>query len=391
MLVSFALLFLLGSVGKHIASRFSLPGLLGMMIAGMVLGPFGFHLLDDKLLNISAELRKFALVIILTRAGLSLEIDDFKRIGRPAVLLCFVPATCELLAILFFAPKFFGISLLDSAIMGTVLAAVSLAVVVPKMLHLMEWGYGSKKGIPQLIMAGASVDNAYVIVLFSSFLPLAKGEQINALHFIQIPISIVLGILVGILCGMLLQKFFTLVTTSQTIKILLLLSVDFLLTGLEDRMPFWITFSSLLSIMTIGVVLNHFQRDHAGALGHSFNELWTLGEILLFTLVGAGVDLSFAQKAGPLALALIFLVLLFRMAGVYLCTMGANLSTKERLFIMISYTPKATVQAAIGSIPLNMGLPCGQLILTVAVLSILTTAPLGSFFIDRTYQKCLEK
>lgn len=391
MLTSFALLFLFGLLGKNLSARFSLPGLLGMMIAGMLLGPHGFSLLDDKLLNISPELRKFALIIILTRAGLSLDIDDLKYVGRPAFFLCFIPATFELLFVVFFAPTFFGISRLEAVILGTVLSAVSLAVIVPKMVTLIDSGYGERKKIPHLILASASIDNIYIIILFTSFLSLSKGGQFHIFQLLQIPISILLGILVGYLAGELLHRLFTFTSPKNTVKILLILSVSFLLTALENRIHFWINFSSLLSIMTIGITLNEKEGNEIDELADSFQELWIVGEILLFTLVGSIVDLSLIQKSFFLLSCFILIALGFRMLGAYLSTFGSNLIKKERLFIMLSYTPKATVQAAIGGIPLSMGLACGQLVLTVAVLSILITAPLGAFAIERSYSKLLEK
>ncbi len=389
MLLSIALIMLIGMASGYICRRLKLPGLLGMIITGIILGPYVLDLIDPSILNISADLRKIALIIILTRAGLTLDINDLKRVGRPAILMCFVPATFELAGMLLLAPRILGISLLEAAIMGAVVAAVSPAVVVPKMIKLIDEGYGTKKSIPQLILAGASVDDVYVIVLFSTFTGLAKGDRVSAMSFINIPVSVVLGIALGIASGWLLAVYFKKVHVRDTIKVIIVLSISFILVSAENAMSTPITFSALIAVMFMGIALSRYRNETAVRLSGKFNRLWVGAEVVLFVLVGASVDIGYALSAGAGAVILIFGVLIFRIAGVFVCLPGTNLNMKERLFCMLAYTPKATVQAAIGSVPLAMGLSCGSIVLTVAVLAILITAPLGAFMIDLTYKKLL--
>ncbi len=389
MLLSIALIMLIGMASGYICRRLKLPGLLGMIITGIILGPYVLDLIDPSILNISADLRKIALIIILTRAGLTLDINDLKRVGRPAILMCFVPATFELAGMLLLAPRILGISLLEAAIMGAVVAAVSPAVVVPKMIKLIDEGYGTKKSIPQLILAGASVDDVYVIVLFSTFTGLAKGDRVSAMSFINIPVSVVLGIALGIASGWLLAVYFKKVHVRDTIKVIIVLSISFFLVSAENAMSTPITFSALIAVMFMGIALSRYRNETAVRLSGKFNRLWVGAEVVLFVLVGASVDIGYALSAGAGAVILIFGVLIFRIAGVFVCLPGTNLNMKERLFCMLAYTPKATVQAAIGSVPLAMGLSCGSIVLTVAVLAILITAPLGAFMIDLTYKKLL--
>lgn len=389
MLLSIALIMLIGMASGYICRRLKLPGLLGMIITGIILGPYVLDLIDPSILNISADLRKIALIIILTRAGLTLDINDLKRVGRPAILMCFVPATFELAGMLLLAPRILGISLLDAAIMGAVVAAVSPAVVVPKMIKLIDEGYGTKKSIPQLILAGASVDDVYVIVLFSTFTGLAKGDRVSAMSFINIPVSVVLGIALGIASGWLLAVYFEKVPVRDTIKVIIVLSISFILVSAENALSTPITFSALIAVMFMGIALSRYRNETAVRLSGKFNRLWVGAEVVLFVLVGASVDIGYALSAGAGAVILIFGVLIFRIAGVFVCLPGTNLNMKERLFCMLAYTPKATVQAAIGSVPLAMGLSCGSIVLTVAVLAILITAPLGAFMIDLTYKKLL--
>lgn len=389
MLLSIALIMLIGMASGYICRRLKLPGLLGMIITGIILGPYVLDLIDPSILNISADLRKIALIIILTRAGLTLDINDLKRVGRPAILMCFVPATFELAGMLLLAPRILGISLLEAAIMGAVVAAVSPAVVVPKMIKLIDEGYGTKKSIPQLILAGASVDDVYVIVLFSTFTGLAKGDRVSAMSFINIPVSVVLGIALGIASGWLLAVYFKKVHVRDTIKVIIVLSISFILVSAENAMSTPITFSALIAVMFMGIALSRYRNETAVRLSGKFNRLWVGAEVVLFVLVGASVDIGYALSAGSGAVILIFGVLIFRIAGVFVCLPGTNLNMKERLFCMLAYTPKATVQAAIGSVPLAMGLSCGSIVLTVAVLAILITAPLGAFMIDLTYKKLL--
>ena len=391
MLNSIAMMLLLGMFMGWICKKIHLPSLLGMILTGISLGPYVGNFIDGSILNISADLRKIALIIILTRAGLSLDLNDLKKVGRPAVLMCFVPACFEMAGMVLLAPKLLGISVIDAAIMGAVVAAVSPAVIVPKMLKLMEEGYGVKHSIPQLILAGASVDDVFVIVMFTAFTGLAQGDGVSVGSFVGIPISIFLGILVGIGVGILLAVFFKAVHIRDTSKVIILLCVAFLLVTLEDQISSVIPFASLIAVMTVGIALQKKREVVARRLSVKFNKLWVAAEVLLFVLVGATVDLSYAVSAGFFAILLIFGALLFRMVGVWVCLLKTTLTSKERLFCMIAYTPKATVQAAIGGVPLAMGLSCGNLVLTVAVTAILLTAPLGAFCIDWTYKKLLNQ
>ena len=391
MLFSLTLIFLSGIVLGSIFNCLKLPQLLGMLLTGIILGPYLLNLLDPKILSISTDLRQIALIIILTRAGLNLDINDLKKVGRPAVLMCFVPATFEILGMIIFAPKFLGLGLLDSAILGTVIAAVSPAVVVPKMLKLMEDGYGTEEGIPQLIMAGASVDDVFVIVLFTSFIGLASNGTFSALNLIKIPTSIFFGISVGFLCAILLIYFFKKVHIRDSMKVIIILNISFLLVTFEHSLTGIIGFSGLLAIMSMGTGIQEKNSILAKRLSAKYSKLWIAAEVILFVLVGATVNIKYALGASIPAILLIMTVIAFRMAGVFLCLLGTSLSYKERLFCMIAYCPKATVQAAIGSIPLSMGLSSGNIILTVAVLSILITAPLGAFAIDFSYKKLLNR
>lgn len=391
MLTSFAFIFLLGMLLSSILKKLRLPGLLGMLITGIVLGPYVLNVLDPSILSISADLRQIALIIILTRAGLSLDINDLKKVGRPAILMCFVPACLEITGMILLAPGLLGISVLDAAIMGTVVAAVSPAVIVPKMLMLMEQGYGRENSIPQLIMAGASVDDVFVIVLFTAFTGLAQGKSITAASFAQVPVSILTGMIAGVVTGLLLAVLFAKLHMRDSGKVVVLLSISFLMVALENSIKGVIPFSGLLAVMSMGIALQKKRPVVAERLSVKYSKLWVAAEILLFVLVGATVDVSYALAAGASAIILIFGVLLFRMAGVFLCMLKTRLSGKERLFCMIAYMPKATVQAAIGGVPLALGLGCGKIVLTVAVLAILITAPLGAFGVDMTYRKLLPR
>ena len=391
MLLSISLILLVGMSVGWICKKMKLPSLLGMLVTGIVLGPYMLNLLDDSILGISAELRKIALIIILTRAGLGLDLSGLKKIGRPAVLMCFVPASLELLGILLIAPKLLGISMLEAAILGAVFAAVSPAVVVPRMVKLMEEGYGVREGIPQLILAGASVDDVYVIVLFSTFLGMIQGESASVIHFINIPISIVLGVGIGFLIGVILAYYFKKVHIRDTSKVLIILSISLLLVVLEDHLTIPITFSALIAIMFIGIGLQKKREAVARRLSVKYGKLWVAAEVFLFVLVGATVNIGYLSKVGVNALVVIAVALIFRMFGVFLCLLGTSLDKKERLFAMMAYTPKATVQAAIGGIPLSLGLACGEIVLTVAVLAIVLTAPAGAFAMDLSYKKFLKK
>ena len=391
MLTSLALIFLCGLLLGSIFQKIKLPPLLGMIITGIILGPHTLNLIDQSVLSISSDLRQIALIIILTRAGLNLDINSLKKVGRPAILMCFVPACFEIIGMVLLTPPLLGISILDALIMGTVVAAVSPAVIVPKMLKLIETGYGKDKSIPQMIMAGASVDDVFVIVLFTSFTGLAQGESFSPISLIQVPISIILGIGLGILIGILLGFFFKKVHMRDSIKVIIILSISFLLVTLENSLKGIVPISGLIAIMSIGISLQKIRSDASKRISTKFSKLWVAAELMLFVLVGATVDIKYAFSAGIMAIVLIFGVLVFRMIGVLICLIKTKLNKKERLFCMIAYCPKATVQAAIGSIPLTMGLSCGNIVLTVAVLSILITAPLGAFFIELLYKKLLKK
>ena len=391
MLLSISLILILGMFMGWICQKIKLPSLLGMLITGIVLGPYVLNLLDDSILGISAELRKIALIIILTRAGLGLDLSGLKKIGRPAVLMCFVPASFELIGMILLAPKLMGLTVLEAAIMGAVLAAVSPAVVVPRMVKLMDEGYGVNEGIPQLILAGASVDDVYVIVLFSTFVGMMQGEGASILKFVNIPISILLGIAIGLLIGVLLAYFFKKMHIRDTSKVLIILSISFLLVVMEDKLSTPITFSALIAIMFIGIGLQKKRETVAKRLSVKYGKLWVAAEVFLFVLVGATVNIGYLGKVGVKALIVIIGALVFRMFGVFVCLLGTSLKRKERLFTMLAYTPKATVQAAIGGIPLALGFTCGDLVLTVAVLAIVLTAPLGAFAIDLSYKKLLNR
>ena len=391
MLISIAMILLMGMFMGWICKKIHLPSLTGMILTGIILGPYLLNLIDSSLLNISADLRRIALIIILTRAGLSLDINDLKKVGRPALLMCFVPACLEITGMVILAPKLLGISILDAAIMGTVVGAVSPAVIVPKMLKLMDEGYGIQHSIPQLILAGASVDDVFVIVLFTAFTGLAQGNRISIRSFVNIPISILWGIIIGAIIGIVLAYYFKKVHIRDTSKVIIILCIAFILVTFEDSFSTIVPFSALIAVMAIGIALQRKRELVAKRLSIKFNKIWVMAEIVLFVLVGATVDIKYAVSAGVLSIILILGVLIFRMLGVFLCLVKTELTIKEKLFCMIAYTPKATVQAAIGGIPLAMGLSCGNIVLTVAVVAILITAPLGAFCIDSTYRKLLSK
>lgn len=397
MLTSLALIFLVGLCMAAICQKLKLPRIIGMLVTGMVLGPYVLDFLDSSILSISAELRKMALIIILLKAGLSLNLNDLKKVGRPAILLAFVPASFEIVGYVLFAPIFLEISRIDAAVMGTVLAAVSPAVVVPRMVQLMEEKYGTKQSIPQMIMAGASCDDIFVIVLFTTFLGMAQGVKVSLLRFVNVPVSIFLGILLGAVIGYVLYRFFETAYKHQnyvrnSTKVILVLGVSFLLTAVEGWLDGKVAVSGLLAVVSMACVLKAKCIPAVSKrLSEKFGKLWIAAEVILFVLVGAAVDLRYTAAAGGFAVLVIFLSLIVRMAGVFVCVLGTGLSWKERLFCAISYLPKATVQAAIGSVPLTAGLGCGKMILSVAVLAILITAPLGALGMDLTYKKLLAR
>lgn len=389
MLASIALILLLGLLLGSLFTKMKLPGLLGMILVGIVLGPYALNLIDESILNISADLRQIALVIILTRAGLTLDTADLKKVGRPAVLMCFVPACFEIAGTVLLAPLLLGVTTLEAAIMGSVIAAVSPAVVVPRMIRLIEEGYGKEHGIPQLILAGASVDDVFVIVMFTAFTSLATTGNMSVSSFLQIPVSIVLGILSGVLVGIAFVKFFKRFHMRDSVKILIILSCSFLLLALQNRLEGIVPVSGLLAIMSFGMVIKQKYEVLAVRLSSKYNKLWVAAEVFLFVLVGATVDMKYAVSAGIMAVVLVIGALCFRMLGVACSLIKTKLTKKERLFCMVAYTPKATVQAAIGGMPLALGLSCGQIVLTVAVLAILITAPFGAICMDHMYKKCL--
>ncbi len=383
MLLSITYILFFGLLFGWICKKLLLPALFGMILAGILIGPYVLNLLDSSILDISAQIRKIALVIILVRAGLKLSLVDLKKVGRPAILLCFLPASAELLGMLLLAPKLLGISVLEAVVLGSVVAAVSPAVVVPGMIKLMDEGYGTDKGIPQMILAGASVDDVFVIVLFTTFTGMAQHDTVSVMQFVNIPISLITGISIGLLAGMGLTVLFDKIHQRDMVRVLIVMGCSLLLVSVEDRLSGIVPFASLIAVMCLGMAVRMKKEDLAKRLSQTYDELWVGAEVFLFVLVGASVQIESAKSAGLKAIVLIFVVLLFRMIGVYLCVLGTKLNAKERLFCMLAYIPKATVQAAIGGVPLAMGLACGNMVLTVSVISILITAPLGAFFIDR--------
>lgn len=391
MLTSLALIFLCGMILGAISRKLKLPSLIGMLMVGIILGPYVLNLLDESILSISPDLRQLALIIILTRAGLSLDIDDLKKIGRPAVMMSFIPACFEMVGTILIAPKLFNIPVLDAAILAAIIASASPAVIVPRMLNLMESRYGTDKNIPQLILAGDSVDDVFNIIVFTALIGLTGGEKISMVRFGQIPISISLGILIGILVGFILAVTFRKVHLRDSVKVILLLSIAFLLVALEERLEDVFPYSGLLSVMTSGIVLLRTSHDVAVRISTKFSKLWVAAEILLFVLVGATLDPRYGISAGLKSIVLLVCIMLIRAVGILLCLIRTNLNRKERLFCAFTGIPKATVQAALGAIPLSMGLPTGETILAVAVISILFTAPLGAFLLDISYKKLLTK
>ncbi len=389
MLFSIGLIMMCGLIMGELFKKARVPALFGMILAGIAMGPYMLNLIDGSILAISADLRKIALIIILIRAGLKLSVDDLKKIGRPAILMCFLPATFEIAGMALFAPKLLGISLLDALTLGAVVGAVSPAVIVPGMIKLIDGGYGTKKGIPQMILAGASVDDVYVIVLFTTFTSLAQGGNVSVARFINIPISIVTGVLAGLAVGKLLIAGFNRMHIRDTVKVIIMMAMSFFMVTVEDRFPA-LPFASLIAIMAMGLAIKQGKSHVAKRLSSKFDKLWVLAEIFLFVLVGASVAVTSLVNAGVKVVLLLALVLIFRMVGVFICMSGTPLNVKEKLFCMIAYTPKATVQAAIGGLPLAMGLGCGEIVLAVSVVAILITAPVGAFMIDLTYKKWLE-
>lgn len=397
MLISLSFIFLVGLAMGAICQKLKLPRIIGMLATGIVLGPYVLDLLDPSILSISADLRKMALIIILLKAGLSLNLDDLKKVGRPAIMMSFVPASFEIIGYLLFAPSILGITRVEAAVMGSVLAAVSPAVVVPRMVQLMETKYGTEKAIPQMIMAGASCDDIFVIVLFTTFLSMAQGGSADIKAFANIPISIILGIILGAIVGYLLYLFFETAYAKKhyvrnSMKVIIVLGFSFLLIAIESWLEGKIAVSGLLAVVSMACVLKMKCTAFVSKrLSEKFGKLWLAAEVILFVLVGAAVDIRYTLEAGIAAVAMIFVALIFRSFGVLLCTVKTNLSAKERAFCVVAYLPKATVQAAIGSVPFAAGLPCGKIVLSVAVMAIIITAPLGAFGMDLTYKKILTR
>lgn len=395
MLLSFAIIFLVGLSAAAVFEKIGLPRIIGMLGVGIIVSPYVLDLIDPSILGISSELRQIALIIILIKAGLSLYLSDLKKVGRPAVLMSFVPACCEIVGYVIFAPILLGVNRIESAVMGAVLSAVSPAVVVPRMVRLIEEKYGTQKSIPQMILAGASCDDIFVIVLFSTFVTMAQGGSARAVDFLNIPISIVLGVLLGLLAGfavyLIFEKFYQHNRKIRnSTKVIVLLATSFLLMSIESLVKHYVAMSGLLAVVAMACVVK-LKADNCVSvrLSEKFGKLWIAAEVILFVLVGAAVDVRYTFTAGGIAVLMIFTALAFRAVGVFLCMLGTELNAKERVFCVIAYLPKATVQAAIGSVPLSLGLPCGKIVLSVAVLAILITAPLGAIGIDMSYKKML--
>ncbi|MBP7913016.1 MAG: cation:proton antiporter [Proteocatella sp.] len=391
MLFSLSLILIIGFSLSGILNRIKIPGLIGMIFTGVLLGPHMLDLISPEILGISADLREIALIVILVRAGLSIDMSDLRKAGRPALLMCFVPATFEIAAVTYLAPLLLGVSYIEAAIMGCVLAAVSPAVIVPRMIHLMETGYGKKSRIPQIIMAGASVDDIYVIVLFTAFLGMYRGEGFSASTLVSVPVSILSGVIMGAVTGIILVSIFKRIHMRDTVKVLIILSIAFMFVSIEDFLKPFFPVSGLLAVMSLGCSILRSYEILAKRLMGKFSKIWVGAEILLFVLVGAQVDISYLAGAGISSVLLILAALSLRIIGVSLSLAGTSLSLKERLFCSIAYIPKATVQAAIGAVPLSAGVGAGNTILTVAVLAIIISAPVGAIGIDRTYKKLLSQ
>lgn len=396
MFLSLALLLWVGLILAALFDRVHLPRLLGLLLTGIVLGPQVLGLLDKGVLDLSSFLRQMALLIILIKAGLTMDVDDLKAVGRPAVLLSFLPASCEMMGYFIFAPILLNISHTEAALMGGVLAAVSPAVVVPRMVDMIENNIRTEKKIPQMIMAGASCDDIYVLVMFSAFLHLARGEHMTWFTFLDIPISVLTALLFGIITGLILVCIFEWRYLREryirnSIKVILIMSSAFLLMGIDPIIQKKVAYSSVLAVLVMALVLNKKAPQKVSRrLSEKFGKIWLVAEVFLFVLVGATVDIRYWHHAGWKALILVLVALIFRAVGVLTALARTDIGWADRFFCVVAYLPKATVQAAIGSVPLAMGLPCGALILSVAVIGIVVTAPLGAIGIDRLNQKYIK-
>ena len=390
MLASLGMLIIAGWALSQLSKKVGLPPLVGMILAGIILGPSILNVISAPMIAVAPDLRTIALVIILVRAGLTLKLDDLKQAGRPAAMLCCVPAIFEIGGFLLLAPLLFDIPFAEAGVMGTVLAAVSPAVIVPAMIQIIDKGYGEAKKIPQMILAGASVDDVFVIVCFSFFTQLSLTGESNLLSLLKIPVSIILGILFGYIVGKGFVAFFKTVHVNDTLKVGFILSVAFILLALQDMMTY-VPFSALLAVMCMAMVIGKDDFEVAERLAPRFQKLWTIAEIVLFTLVGVAVQLSAVSTVWLPAILVILCALVIRMVGVLVSVAGSPLTWKERFFTAGAYTPKATVQAATGTLPLQMGIASGEIILSVAVMAILITAPLGSIWIERSYPKLLQR
>ena len=381
MLVSVALILVSGVVLEYTLKKLKLPALLGYLIAGILFGPFGLNLVDSDLLRLSPDIRQVALIVILTRAGLSLDVKRLFEVGRPAIMMCFVPATIEIIASMILGPLFFGFSLIQSLLIGAILAAVSPAVVVPRMVDLIQTHRGTKKQVPQMILAGASADDVFVLVLFSAFLTIALGGSVSAWTFMQVPVSIISGILGGAILGYLLNVLFVHIQLKRVFQVMILLATGMLLMRLET--VFAGLFSGILAVISMNIMIRTQSEKLSNDLSGSFNQIWLVAEIFLFFLVGVSVNPANALSYGFLPILFIILLSLCRIfIGVRLCLLNTHFNKKEKIFVLMSYLPKATVQAAIGSVPLANGIAGGELMLTLAVLSILITAPIGAIGMD---------
>ncbi len=379
MATSIAIIILLAIVSNFIFEKIKLPGLLGMLILGITIGPYGFNLIHGDLLNISSDLRKIALIVILLRAGMGIKTSDLKKIGKPAIKMSCIPGILEGFFIAFISTKLLGFTFIQGGILGFIIAAVSPAVVVPQMISLIDNKIGTNKSIPTLILAGASIDDVFAITILTSFLALYSGKNVNiASQLLQIPLSIILGIGLGLILGFIIIYLFKKCSINMIKKILIVLAISILLTTLETIFKDKVLIASLLGVMTIGFILTEKLPNVAAPLSQGLNKLWVFSEILLFVLVGAQVNISVAFTSGAIGIIIIFIGLVGRSIGVIISLIGTNLNIKERIFCVISYIPKATVQAAMGALPLSLGVVSGDLILAISVLSILITAPLGA-------------